>query len=89
MAGKNPYPPCVSFPCRDRECCGQGKYKTMWPNLIGFGAEEAKTIIVQDNPLVTVVPVRIGQPIIDNFCCNRVRLIIDEKNHVVHVPVVG
>lgn len=85
-----PYPPCAFSICTNPACCGNhGQYKIEWPNLVGMGAEEAKNIIYRDNPLVTVVLVHINEGITDDFCCNRVWLYIDEKNHVQQVPIVG
>ncbi|KAL7117171.1 hypothetical protein ACP275_03G055900 [Erythranthe tilingii] len=89
-ANFTPYPPCSTFLCSDRECCGtQQKYDTVWPNLVGMAAEEAKAIITKDNPLVTVVLVHRDEATIDNFCCNRVWLFVDESNRVRKVPMVG
>ncbi|KAG8389854.1 hypothetical protein BUALT_Bualt01G0022100 [Buddleja alternifolia] len=89
MDEKFPYPPCENTACTTRKCCARFMYKTIWPNLLGMAAEEAKAIIVQDNPLVTVVSVPPGVGVIHNFCCNRVWLWLDEKNHVQLVPKVG
>ncbi|KAG8390003.1 hypothetical protein BUALT_Bualt01G0038100 [Buddleja alternifolia] len=84
---KQPFPPCVSFPCDDRECCGQGKYKTTWPNLVGVGAQQAKTVITRDNPLVTVVYTYKGSIIDTDLCCNRVALLLDGNNRVIDEPM--
>ncbi|KAL7155179.1 hypothetical protein ABFS83_03G058400 [Erythranthe nasuta] len=84
-----PYPPCAAYPCRTRECCGLFKYKTEWPNLVGMAAEQAKAIIVKDNPIVAVVLVHKDEGVVDDFCCNRVWLFVDDKNHVSQVPMVG
>ncbi|KAG8390006.1 hypothetical protein BUALT_Bualt01G0038400 [Buddleja alternifolia] len=86
---KQPFPPCVSFPCDDRECCGQGKYKTTWPNLVGTGAQQAKTVITRDNPLVTVVYTYKGSIIDTDLCCNRVALLLDGNNRVIDEPMKG
>ncbi|KAK6115878.1 hypothetical protein DH2020_008147 [Rehmannia glutinosa] len=76
------YPPCDRFPsCITRECCGQGKYNTSWPNVVGMTVQQASDFIVHDNPWVTIVPVKQGDAIeFDNFCCNRVLLPFDENN---------
>ncbi|KAL7143966.1 hypothetical protein ABFS83_08G227100 [Erythranthe nasuta] len=83
------YPPCASDPCTSYECCGQNRYNTIWPNLIGVAVEEAKGIIMNDNPLVTVVVVPQGGGVLDIFCCNRVCIFVDENYLVRLVPVVG
>ncbi|KAL3642150.1 hypothetical protein CASFOL_012965 [Castilleja foliolosa] len=84
-----PYPPCESFGCDSRECCGRG-YKFTWPNVVGMTKDEAIAIIVRDNPLVTIVLRSEGHRwrILD-FCCNRVWLDIDANNRVCLEPEVG
>ncbi|KAK4434385.1 hypothetical protein Salat_0601300 [Sesamum alatum] len=79
------YPPCVSFGCACIQCCGQGKYKVRWPELLGKTPEEATPVIVSDNPLVTVVPVPKGSGMIQDFCCNRVWLLFDGNNRVFEI----
>ncbi|KAL3835446.1 hypothetical protein ACJIZ3_010182 [Penstemon smallii] len=88
MPHKNPFPPCASFPCADPKCCAQG-YKYTWPNVLGLDSQRAKDIILKDNPLVTVVFVHKGDIVVDDFCCNRVQVHVNEKEKVVHVPSIG
>lgn len=83
------YPPCGSFPCVNIKCCSKGKYKVTWPDLVGKSSEEAKSIITKDNAVVTVVLVHKGEPVLDDFCCNRVWLYVDDNNRVTRVPHVG
>ncbi|GFQ05667.1 glu s.griseus protease inhibitor [Phtheirospermum japonicum] len=85
----NPYPPCYSGPCDSRKCCGEYTYKVTWPNVVGMTAEQATAIIVHDNPLVVVKPVPKGSVVIEDFCCNRVWLWIDENHRVYEEPMVG
>ncbi|KAI3460239.1 hypothetical protein Pfo_016902 [Paulownia fortunei] len=80
---------CSSFGCTDPECCGLRNYRTIWPNLLGMDAEEAKAIILKDNPVVRVVFLHKGDATTFDFCCNRVWLWIDENNRVFRVPKVG
>ncbi|KAL8061560.1 hypothetical protein ABFX02_02G093900 [Erythranthe guttata] len=61
------------------ECCGQNRYNTIWPNLIGVAVDEAKEIIMNDNPLVTVVVVPQGGGVLGISCCNRVCIFVDEN----------
>ncbi|KAL8061558.1 hypothetical protein ABFX02_02G093700 [Erythranthe guttata] len=76
------YPRCASDPCTSRECCGQNRYNTIWPNLIGVHVDEARDAILDDNPLVNVVFVPQGGEALEIFCCNRVCVFMDE-NYVV------
>ncbi|EYU19958.1 hypothetical protein MIMGU_mgv1a026359mg, partial [Erythranthe guttata] len=65
-------------------------FNTEWPNLVGMAAEQAKSIILRDNPLVNDVRfIPEGSAVIHDFCCNRVWLFFDENKRVVHVPKVG
>ncbi|KAL0291890.1 UNVERIFIED_CONTAM: hypothetical protein Scaly_2614700 [Sesamum calycinum] len=86
MSGKTPYPPCVIYPqCQSRECCSAG-HKYIWPNVVGMDHFEAKAIIERDNPLATVVFVAKDGATIDNFCCNRVYVFVDEHLKVSSEP---
>ncbi|EYU43021.1 hypothetical protein MIMGU_mgv1a017342mg [Erythranthe guttata] len=78
------YPPCAPCGSRDRS-----KYKNIWPELVGMGVEEAKRIIVKDNPLVTVVVVIGCGAVVNILCCNRVCLFLDKNYRVYTVPIVG
>ncbi|GLT50447.1 hypothetical protein SLA2020_239330 [Shorea laevis] len=83
------YPPCASGTCEDTACCGLGKYKFRWPELVGKNAEAAKATIQKDNPDVTVMiltPGRVGSP---DFCCNRVYIVSNPQGNVLQVPSVG
>ncbi|KAL8058917.1 hypothetical protein ABFX02_03G053600 [Erythranthe guttata] len=84
-----PYPPCASSICMSSECCGLGKYQTIWPGLLGKAAEEARAVILKGNPHVGVVVVPKDGGITDDFCCNRVWVFVDENNRVRRVPKVG
>ncbi|KAL7146889.1 hypothetical protein ABFS83_06G072600 [Erythranthe nasuta] len=75
--------------CASSECCGAGTFNTERPNFI-FHAEQAKSIILRDNPLVNDVRlIPKGSGVIHDFCCNRVWLFFDENKRVVLVPMVG
>lgn len=64
---------------------------------MGKKGKEAKAIILKENPYVNnVVYAPQDAVITDNYCCNRVRLLMncdagcDYKNaRVFHVPIVG
>ncbi|KAI9086939.1 hypothetical protein K1719_031100 [Acacia pycnantha] len=88
MSGTHPYPPCFSGGCRTRECCAQGN-RYSWPELVGKDADAATISIRQTNPLVTVVRVPRGEPVINDFCCNRVFLFVAPNNTVAFTPQVG
>ncbi|KAL6504643.1 hypothetical protein OROHE_023401 [Orobanche hederae] len=66
-----------------------GMYKTSWPNVVGMSKEQATSIIVHDNPFVTVAPLPKGSVTIPEQCYNRVWLPIDELGRVYEVPEVG
>ncbi|KAL6521931.1 hypothetical protein OROMI_031808 [Orobanche minor] len=68
-----------------------GRYKTSWPNVVGMSKEQATSIILHDNPLVSVFPLPVSNSygIFEEKCYNRVRLHIDELGRVYDVPKVG
>jgi hypothetical protein len=64
-------------------------YKFRWPNLVEKKEQDAKAVIQTDNPLVTIVVLPPGKVGSDDFCCNRLYLIIDGNDSVSSVPTVG
>lgn len=64
-------------------------YKTMWRNTLGMEGKRAKSIIENDNPLVTALIIHKGHAVLDDFCCNRVWIFINEHGKVASVPMVG
>ncbi|CAA2996199.1 ase inhibitor-like, partial [Olea europaea subsp. europaea] len=86
MSHQHRYPPFESDFCADLECCGSG-YKTMWRNTLGMEGKRAKSIIENDNPLVTALIIHKGHAVLDDFCCNRVWIFINEHGKVASVPM--
>ncbi|KAI9086970.1 hypothetical protein K1719_031131 [Acacia pycnantha] len=85
----DPYPPCESYPCSNRQCCA-GTYRYRWPELVGEDAEAATRVINKTNPGVTVVKIFENESTTCDFCCNRVRIIVQRStNKVVSLPQVG
>lgn len=87
-----PYPPCVASnrsSANPKDCVEHTRYGYIWPDLVGKPADVARDIIAKDNPLVTIVPVPPRSPVLDNLCCNRVYLKLDDNNRVKTVPRIG
>ncbi|KAI3885868.1 hypothetical protein MKX03_008145 [Papaver bracteatum] len=78
-----PYPPCDSLRL--------GSIWVTWPQLVGKPAAEAKATIEREQPEVTAVIIPRNQVRIDNFCVNRVWLIVnnDSQRTVAFVPKIG
>lgn len=60
-----------------------------WPKLVGKKGDYAKSEIEKDVRCVRVVILRQGTVRIENFCCNRVFVYVDDSGHVVDVPTIG
>ncbi|KAL3849101.1 hypothetical protein ACJIZ3_010983 [Penstemon smallii] len=82
---------CQAFHCKHIPCCGQGKYKYHWPELVGKNGLLAKETILKENPLVKFVYILKPDYIrgVINFCCNRVRIYVDKDGIVDEIPVAG
>ncbi|KAE8651929.1 hypothetical protein Csa_006483 [Cucumis sativus] len=64
-----------------------GNYR--WPNLVGKRWQYAKRKIEEELPRVGVAVMRRGAIRIEDFCCNRVIVYVDDSGIVVEVPVIG
>ncbi|XP_015694029.1 inhibitor of trypsin and hageman factor-like [Oryza brachyantha] len=81
---------CLSLPS-----CPAGK--SAWPELVGKKGGEAKAVIERERPDITgAIFVPQGAFVTDDYCCNRVRIILDGSagadlaNAIVAaVPVIG
>jgi Potato inhibitor I family len=66
--------------------------KTSWPELVGRPGEEARSIIMQENPNMTLVQlVRVGSMVTADWREDRVRIYVedDEERTVVSIPNMG
>lgn len=71
--------------------------KFSWPELVGKKGKEAKAVIYKENPNIgAVVYAPQDAIVVDTYCCNRVRLIMNcdagcdyENATVFQVPIVG
>uniref|UniRef100_A0A9I9CCF5 Proteinase inhibitor-like n=1 Tax=Cucumis melo TaxID=3656 RepID=A0A9I9CCF5_CUCME len=81
------YPPCISCGCMDASCCNGGKFK--WPEVVGMKGQQAKSKIEKDVSFVTVILLAPGTIRIDNFCCNRVFVYLDDNGKVNQIPIIG
>ncbi|MCL7028482.1 hypothetical protein MKW94_016137 [Papaver nudicaule] len=79
-----PFPPCIDDGCRERGL------KT-WPQLLGKPAAKAKATIERDMPNVTAIVIPKELHVIQDFCCNRVWVAVnnDHQRTVAYVPRVG
>ncbi|ESQ45901.1 hypothetical protein EUTSA_v10011055mg [Eutrema salsugineum] len=82
------YPPCESSGCTDPRCCALGG-KFEWPELVGKSGEIAKMTIERENPNVLGFIMPYGTLRIEDFCCNRVFIVVGSKGHVVMIPKIG
>ncbi|KAK4490112.1 hypothetical protein RD792_000769 [Penstemon davidsonii] len=64
-------------------------YNFQWPNLVGVDTQQAKAIILKENPLVTTKFVHENEAANDDFCCNRVQVLLNQNGKVKRVPFVG
>nr|CAB3448919.1 unnamed protein product [Digitaria exilis] len=71
--------------------------KFSWPELLGNKGNEAKAVVQRENPYIDSVVYAPQDAIVaENYCCNRVRLIMNcddgcdyENATVFQVPIVG
>ncbi|PIA41909.1 hypothetical protein AQUCO_02100029v1 [Aquilegia coerulea] len=88
MSIPSPPPRCDSLGCSDITCCPG---KQSWPELVGMKAMEAKSIIEEDNPNVTVVIATTELYRVPDLCCNIVWIYVDDLQNgvITSVPRVG
>ncbi|KAA8527720.1 hypothetical protein F0562_035411 [Nyssa sinensis] len=67
--------------------CGKGK--SSWPELVGAKGETAVKTIEKENHKVNAQIVLDGTPVTADFRCDRVRVVVDKKDIVLQVPVIG
>ncbi|KAA8527724.1 hypothetical protein F0562_035407 [Nyssa sinensis] len=67
--------------------CGKGK--SSWPELVGAKGETAVKTIEKENHKVNAEIVLEGSPGTADFRCDRVRVLVDKKDNVLQVPVIG
>ncbi|XP_022897354.1 proteinase inhibitor-like [Olea europaea var. sylvestris] len=79
MSSLFPYPPCESGKCD----------KMTWPNTVGMDGNQAKNIIEKDNQNVTGVIVPKRNKVIQDYCCNRVWIFVDDHGKVALIPRIG
>lgn len=63
--------------------------KTSWPELVGKTYEEAEAAIRADNPNLQIFKVLENSPVTMDFRPDRVRIIVNAEDIVVHPPVTG
>ncbi|KAJ9565608.1 hypothetical protein OSB04_001574 [Centaurea solstitialis] len=77
-----PYPPCISS-------CNYDSRKS-WPELLGVPEAIACETIEKSNPNIKAIPILPGQIVSQDFCCNRVWVLVDKHGGVViKIPIVG
>ena len=65
----------------------EGKFK--WPEVVGMKGQQAQSKIEKDVSFVSVILLSPGTIRIDNFCCNRVFVYLDDNGKVNQVPIIG
>ncbi len=63
--------------------------KSEWPEVVGFPGEQAKTIILNDDPTVNAQVIPEGSPVTMDYRTDRVRILVDGSGIVVSVPIRG
>ncbi|KAG6571493.1 Proteinase inhibitor I-B, partial [Cucurbita argyrosperma subsp. sororia] len=66
--------------------------KKRWPELVGTEARIAEKIIQKENPNVNIVQIFLfgsKSPISMEFCCSRVRLLVNINGVIVGIPSIG
>lgn len=64
-----------------------GKYS--WPEVVGMTGDQAKSKIEKDVSFVRVSFMLPGMVRIENFCCNRVFVYLDDNRKVIQIPTIG
>ena len=65
-------------------------FPTKWPQLVGMPGEQAKAIIIKENPSLTRVDILPdGSMVTMDYREDRVRIFVDEAGNVVGTPSVG
>ncbi|KAL7566100.1 hypothetical protein ACA910_003875 [Epithemia clementina (nom. ined.)] len=66
------------------------EFPTRWPDLLGVSGEEAKAIIIKENPtLSTVVIIPEGSMVTMDYRTDRVRIFVKEDGTVATIPMIG
>ncbi|CAN8277149.1 unnamed protein product [Cochlearia groenlandica] len=83
------YPPCTlgEF-CMDSECCSEGR-KYEWPELVGKTGEMAIMTIEKENQYVKALILGEETVRTQDFCCNRVLVLVNSKGNVLSTPMIG
>jgi hypothetical protein len=60
--------------------------KSDWSELVGIKGEEAKIIILQQDPSIEVLVIPLGTPVTRDYRMNRVRIFVDTDGVTVQPP---
>lgn len=63
--------------------------KSNWPKVVGKSGEEAKNIILKDDPSIDVRFIPQGSIVTTDYRTNRVRVYVDANGIVVQTPKRG